>query len=173
MADEQNSYRQISHDLPPNAQNSDHLRTAGTALMGWWRATTLDALCVGLMWFVGLYFIHVPWAPLWALVAAVCQFVPGIGTAFAVCGPAIAAFFASIDTDLDKLWWTLGLYAFIAIVDGALIQPLLLKRSTLVPWWAAVLGPIAGGILLPPWGALLAPPVLAVIYALRNARRSR
>ncbi|WP_334241458.1 AI-2E family transporter [Terriglobus sp. ADX1] len=173
MADEQYPYRQANPYEAPPSQPSDHLRTAGTALMGWWRATTLDALCVGLMWFVGLYFIHVPWAPLWALVAAVCQFVPGIGTAFAVCGPAIAAFFASIDTDLDKLWWTLGLYAFIAIVDGALIQPLLLKRSTLVPWWAAVLGPIAGGILLPPWGALLAPPVLAVIYALRNARRSR
>lgn len=155
---------------PPPA---NHLKTAGFALLGWWRAATLDALCVGLLWFVGLYFIHVPWAPLWALVAAVCQFVPGIGTALSVCGPAIAAFFASIDTGYDKLWWTLGLYAFIAIVDGLLIQPLLLKRSTLVPWWAAMLGPVVVGILLPPWGALIAPPVLAVIFALRNGRSPR
>ncbi len=154
------------------ARAGGHLRTAGGALVGWWRATTLDALCVGLMWFVGLYFIHVPWAPLWALVAAVCQFVPGIGTALSVCGPAIAAFFASLDTDYDKLWWTLGLYGFIAIVDGLLIQPLLLKRETLVPWWAAMLGPIVGGILLPPWGALIAPPVLAVIFAFRRRNTS-
>ena len=150
----------------------EELRTAGGALLGWWRATTLDALLVGAMWFVGLYFIHVPWAPLWALVGAVCQFVPGIGTALSVCGPAIAAFFASVDTGLDKLWWTLGLYAVIAIVDGLLVQPLLLNRQTLVPWWAAMLGPIAGGIVLPPWGALLAPPLLAVVFALRARRKA-
>ncbi len=153
---------------PRQPGGTSSLRTAGGALLGWWRATTLDALAVGLMWWVGLYFIHVPWAPLWALVGAVCQFVPGIGTAVSVCGPAIAAFFASVDTGLDKLWWTLGLYALIAIADGLVIQPVLLKRQTLVPWWAALLGPIAGGILLPPWGALLAPPLLAVVFALRR-----
>ena len=149
---------------------ANQLAVAGGALLGWWRATTLDALIVGVMWFIGLSLIHVPWAPLWALIGAVCQFVPGIGTALSVCGPAIAAFFASVDTDLDKLWWTLGLYAVIAVVDGLLVQPLLLKRQTLVPWWAAMLGPIAGGILLPPWGALLAPPLLAVVFALRRGR---
>lgn len=145
-------------------------RRAGSALMGWWRATTLDALIVGSMWLIGLLLIGVPWAPLWAIVGAVCQFVPGIGTTISVCGPAIAAFFISVDTGLDKLWWTLGLYAFIVIVDGLVVQPMLLKRQTRVPWWAALLGPIVGGILLPPWGALLAPPVLAVVYALRRPR---
>lgn len=156
--------------MPDEITVKTHLQVAGGALMGWWRATTLDALIVGLMWFIGLYLIHVPWAPCWAIVGAVCQFVPGIGTALSVCGPAIAAFFASVDTGLDKLWWTLGLYAVIAIVDGLLVQPLLLKRTTLVPWWAALLGPIAGGIVLPPWGALLAPPLLAVVFALRRSR---
>ena len=146
------------------------LHVAGGALLGWWRATTLDALIVGCMWFVGLYFIHVPWAPLWALVGAVCQFVPGIGTALSVCGPAVAASFASMDTGFDKLWWTLGLYAVIAIVDGLLVQPLLLKRETLVPWWAALLGPIVGGIALPPWGALLVPPLLAIVFAFRKRK---
>jgi predicted PurR-regulated permease PerM len=155
-------------ELEKSSRYDDHLKTAGNALLGWWRATTLDALIVGAMWFVGLYLIHVPWAPLWALVGAVCQFVPGIGTSLSVCGPAIAAFFASTETDFDKLWWTLGLYGFIVIVDGLVIQPLLLKRQTLVPWWAAFLGPIVGAILLPPWGALIAPPLLAVVFAFRK-----
>lgn len=146
------------------------VRRAGVALMGWWRATTLDALIVGAMWLVGLWLIGVPWAPLWAIVGAVCQFVPGVGAAIGALGPVIAAFFVSVDTGLDKLWWTLGLYAFIAIVDGLVVQPMLLKRTTRVPWWAAMLGPIVGGILLPPWGALLAPPVLAVVYALRKPK---
>ena len=146
------------------------VRKAGTALAGWWRATTLDALFVVVMWLVGLWIIGVPWGPFWALIAAFCQFVPGIGTSIAACGPAIAAAFASSDTDFDKLWWTLGLFAVIAIVDGALVQPLLLKRTTRVPWWAAVLGPILGGVLLPFWGVLLAPPILAVVFAFRKPK---
>lgn len=148
----------------------EHVSKAGTALVGWWRATTLDALFVGAMWLIGLWIIHVPWAPLWALIAAFCQFVPGIGTSLAACGPAIAAAFASADTDFDKLWWTLGLFAVIAILDGAVVQPLLLKRTTRVPWWAAVLGPIVGGIIFPFWGVLLAPPILAVVFAFRKQK---
>ena len=147
-----------------------HARTAGTALGGWFRATLLDALIVGLLWLVGLLWIGVPLAPLWAVLAGLFQFVPGVGAVLGVCGPAVAAFFSSIDHDLDKLWWVLGLYALIAVTDGLLIQPLLLKRTTRVPWWAALLGPIAGGILLPPWGALLAAPLLAVVFAFRKPR---
>ena len=151
----------------------DRLRRAGGALMNWWRATTLDALLVGAMWLVGLLIIRVPLAPLWAFIAALCQFVPGIGIALAACGPVVSAAFASSDSDFEKVWWTLGLYGVIVILDGLVIQPLILKRHTRVPWWAALLGPIIGGILLPPWGALLAPPILAVIYALRKPPEQR
>ena len=147
-----------------------HARTAGTALGGWFRATLLDAVIVGLMWLLGLLWIGVPFAPLWAVLGALCQFVPGVGAVLGVCGPAVAAVFSSKDNSFDKLWWVLGLYAVIAVTDGLLIQPLMLKRTTRVPWWAALLGPIVGGILLPPWGALIAPPLLAVVFAFRKPR---
>ncbi len=145
-----------------------HLQTAGDALGGWFRAALLDALVVGALWLVGLLWIGVPFAPLWAVLGALFQFVPGIGAVLGVCGPAVAAVFSTNDNSYDKLWWVLGLYGFIAIADGLLIQPLLLKRKTRVPWWAALLGPIVGGILLPPWGALIAPPLLAVFFSLRR-----
>ena len=120
------------------------------------------------MWLLGLLWIGVPFAPLWAMLGALFQFVPGVGAVLGLCGPAVAAVFN--DNSFTKLWWVLGLYAVIAIADGLLIQPLLLKRTTLVPWWAALLGPIVGGILLPPWGALLAPPLLAVFFAFRKPK---
>ena len=63
-----------------------HARTAGTALGGWFRATLLDAAIVGLMWLVGLLWIGVPFAPLWAVVGGLCQFVPGVGAVLGVCG---------------------------------------------------------------------------------------
>jgi predicted PurR-regulated permease PerM len=57
------------------------------------------------------------------------------------------------------------LYAGIAVVDGFLLQPYLMKRVARVPMWASILTPIVLGILIPFWGVLLAPPLLAVVYA--------
>jgi len=41
-----------------------------------------------------------------------------------------------------------------------------------VPMWASILAPIVMGFVIPFWGVLLAPPLLAVLYAYR-ARRSQ
>lgn len=149
------------------------LRTAGGALMGWWRAMTLDALLVGLLWLVGLEVLHVPLAPFWALLGGVLQFVPGVGGMLAVAGPAISTAIAGGDDMWYHLAWVLGLYAMIVVVDGLLIQPLILKRTTLVPWWASLLGTVVLGFLIPGWGVLLAPPLLAVIYAFRKRGSTR
>lgn len=148
---------------------SEHpLRTAGNALLNWWRATTLDALIVGILWWIGCLLIGVPLAPLWGLIGGVMQFVPTFGPMLSVCGPVLAIFFS--DKDWYSLCWVLGLYGLIAAVDGLFIQPYLLKRTARVPWWAAFLGPILLGIVIPFWGVLLAPPLLAVIFAFRTPK---
>ena len=59
----------------------------------------------------------------------------------------------------------LMLYAAIAVIDGFLLQPYIMKRVASVPMWASLLTPIVLGILIPFWGVLLAPPLLAVAYA--------
>jgi predicted PurR-regulated permease PerM len=147
------------------------ISTAGHALMGWWRATTLDALIVGILWFIGLELIHVPLAPLWALLAAICQFVPNIGAMLGLIGPVLAVLFSG--HDVERLWWVLGLYGLIAILDGLLIQPYVLHRTTRVPWWAAFFGPIVLGIVIPFWGVLIAPPLMAVIFAFWQPKSRR
>jgi predicted PurR-regulated permease PerM len=158
---------------PPRIGEPDsHLRTAGGALMGWWRAVTLDALIVGVIWLVGLELLHVPLAPMWALIGGICQFIPGFGGMIAVAGPAIAAALAGGDDTLFHVAMVLGLYGLIAVLEGLVIGPLILKRTTLVPWWAALLGPIVLGILIPPWGVLIAPPLLAVVFAFLRKRNS-
>ena len=149
------------------------LRVAGGALLGWGKAVTLDALIVGVLWLVGLELLRVPWAPLWALLAAMFQFVPAFGGMLAVAGPAITAALTAEDDVLFHVAMVLGLYAVIVVLEGLVIQPLILRRTTLVPWWAALVGPIVGGLLFPPWGVLLAPPLLAVGFALWGRRRER
>jgi predicted PurR-regulated permease PerM len=42
-----------------------------------------------------------------------------------------------------------------------------------VPIWASILVPIALGIIIPFWGILLAPPLLAIFYAFRKPKSAR
>ncbi|HZC43151.1 MAG TPA: hypothetical protein VE195_03190, partial [Acidobacteriaceae bacterium] len=62
----------------------------------------------------------------------------------------------------------LGLYAVIVVIDQLGLQPWLMKKSTRVPIWASIFGPILLGIVIPFWGVLLAPPLLAIIFAFRR-----
>ena len=156
--------------VPPRPPSP--LRTAGHALMDWWRAATLDALIVGVLWLIGLELIHVPMAPLWALLGAFLQIIPVYGTMIALIGPALSVVFMG-----SEEWWrlglVLGLYGLIVMLEGLVIGPYLLHRKTRVPWWAAFLGPIVLGFLIPPWGVLLAPPLLAVIFAFYDRSKAK
>ena len=58
------------------SKGSLHLRTAGKALVNWWRAVTIQGLCVALLWLIGLLLLHVPLAPLWALIAGLMTAAP-------------------------------------------------------------------------------------------------
>ncbi|HLW54473.1 MAG TPA: AI-2E family transporter [Candidatus Angelobacter sp.] len=145
----------------------DHLRTTGSAIKNWFVAQCLDAAAVAVLWLIGLLVIGVPLAPLWALLAGVLQFVPHFGPPIAVIFPAMAGFFWTRN-HLGFLY-VLILFAVIMVLDGLLLQPYLMKRTAKVPFWASLLTPIAIVLLIPAWWAvLLAPPILAVIFAFRR-----
>jgi len=145
-----------------------HLRTAGTALFDWWKAVTIQGLCVGLLWLVGLLLLHVPLAPVWALIAGLMTLIPNFGGVIALIGPAFSILVTQ--GGLYRLCILLGMYAVIVVIDQLGLQPLIMKRVTRVPVWASILAPIVLGIIIPFWGILLAPPLLAVIYAFRRPR---
>ena len=148
----------------------EHFRITGGALKNWFVAQLQDSLAVGLLWLIGLLIIGVPLAPLWALLGALFQFVPQIGAVLGVIGPALTAMFKW--GDWEHPLYVLMLYALIAIVDGFLLQPYIMKRTAKVPVWASILAPIVLGMVIPFWGVLLAPPLLAVLYAYK-ARQAR
>jgi predicted PurR-regulated permease PerM len=147
----------------------DHLHLTGGALKNWFFAQVQDSLAVGLLWLMGLYLLKVPWAPLWALLAACLQIVPHLGPVLGLIGPVTAA--AVHWGDWQHPLYVLMLYAGIVVVDGFLLQPYLMKRVARVPMWASIFIPIGLGVLIPFWGVLLAPPLLAVVYAYK-ARQS-
>jgi predicted PurR-regulated permease PerM len=141
----------------------EHFRLTGGALKNWFLAQCQDALAVGLLWLIGLLWIKVPGAPFWALLATILQFIPHLGPVLGLTGPALAA--ALKWRDWEHPFYVLVLYAAIVVVDGFLLQPHLMKRTAKVPLWASILTPLVLGLLIPIWGVLLAPPLLAVIYA--------
>ena len=110
--------------------------------------------------------IRVPWAPFWAILGGLLQIIPTFGGMVALIGPVLAVAFSGHDE--WRLGLVLGLYGLIVILEGLVIGPYVLHRTTKIPWWAAFFGPIVLGILIPFWGVLLAPPLLAVIFAFRK-----
>jgi hypothetical protein len=68
-----------------------HLQFTGRALKNWLIAQFEDSLAVGALWLVGLYGARIPWAPLWAGLAAILQFVPHLGPVLGLIGPVLAA----------------------------------------------------------------------------------
>ena len=153
-----------------------HLRIAGGAVWGWLVAQFLDSVTVGLLWFVGLLLIKMPWpwALVWAVVGAVCQFIPHLGPVLGLIGPGMtaAAKITSNWENYEQLLYVLILYAVIMILDGFVLQPYFMRRKAQVPMWASILTPIVLGFVIPFWGLLLAPPLLAVVYAYK-ARRAK
>ena len=143
----------------------EHLSLTGRALKNWAIAQCQDSAAVGVLWLIGLYLLRVPWAPLWALLAAMLQFIPHFGPVLSVIGPVLAA--ALHWLDWQHPLYVLMLYALVAALDGFVLQPWLMKRTAKVPIWASIFAPIVLGFLIPFWGVLLAPPLLALIFTYR------
>ena len=148
---------------------SDHVRITAAALKRWAIAQLQDSLAVGLLWLIGLWIIHVPWAPLWAVLAAVLQIIPHLSPILGLLGPVLSA--ALRWQDWQHPLYVVILYAVIVVVDGFLLQPYIMRRVARVPMWASILVPLVLGFVFPFWGFLLAPPLLAVVYA-HKARRA-
>jgi predicted PurR-regulated permease PerM len=145
----------------------DHVRTTGGALRNWFVAQTQDAFAVAALWLVGLLILRVPLWYVWAPLAFIFQYVPHYGTILSLLGPAIAA-------GRSRGWmgfvYVLILYAVVVIVDGFVLQPMLMKRAAKVPVWASIVVPVVLGFVVPFWGVLIAPPLLAVFFTYWNRR---
>jgi predicted PurR-regulated permease PerM len=149
---------------------SRHVNITGQALKRWFVAQCYDSLAVGALWWVGLTYLHVPFAPFWAILAAVLQFIPQFGTVLSFFGPALAAL---VSDGLEGMLYVLILYGVVVVVDGLVLQPIIMRRTARVPIWASLIVPILLGIMFGFWGLLLAAPLLAVLYAYRAHNRAR
>jgi len=151
-------------------QFSRHINITGGALRDEPPPQRYDSAAVGALWWLGLDYLHVPWAPFWAVLASVLQFIPHFGPVLAFFGPAVAALFSD---GFEGVLYVLILYGVVIVTDGLLLQPTIMRRTARVPIWASLIVPILLSLFFGFWGLLLAAPLLAVIFAYRAYAKSR
>ncbi len=85
-------------------------------------------------------------------------------------GPGLVALFAG---GFEQFLYVLILYGIIIVIDGLVLQPVIMRRTARVPIWASLIVPILLSLIFGFWGLLLAAPLLAVTFAYRSYWKNR
>jgi predicted PurR-regulated permease PerM len=116
---------------------------------------TLICLLTGVFVFIALLIIGVDYPLLWALIAALMNYIPNIGSIIAAL-PAVL--FALVQLGFGGALWTLGSFMIVNNVLGNFIEPRIMGKglglSTLVVFlsllfWGFILGPVGMFLSVP------------------------
>jgi len=127
---------------------------------GWFGSKLLTCLYVGIATFIALYLFKVKYALSLSLLAAVLDFIPILGP---IIAGAIAFIFLALDSWVKAVFF---LVAFILIqqIEGAIVAPVLTKKFVGIPPVLVLLSVAIGGKLLGILGAVLAIPLIGILF---------
>jgi predicted PurR-regulated permease PerM len=118
----------------------------------------------GLVVGMGLWFIGVPSAPLWGILAMILRFVPYIGAVISAIFPLILA--AAVGPDWGMALWTGLLFLVLEPVVGQIIEPVLFSHSTGLSPVAVIASATFWTWLWGPVGLILATPLTICLVVL-------
>src|ERR1700681_3312064 len=113
---------------------------------------------------LGLWFIGVPSAPLWGILAMILRFVPYIGAVISAIFPLILA--AAVGPDWAMALWTGALFLILGPVVGQIIEPVLFSHSTGLSPVAVIASATFWTWLWGPVGLILATPLTICLVVL-------
>ncbi len=118
----------------------------------------------GIVVALGLFWIGIPYSPLWGFVAAVLRFVPFVGTLLAMVLPAALAFaqFAG----WSQLVATLGLFLGLDMLAAYVVEPIVIGAKTGVSSMAMLVSAIFWSWLWGPVGLVLSTPMTVCLAVL-------
>lgn len=131
----------------------------------WMQGQLLLGFLIGVLVYLGLTVLGVPYALLLAVLAALFELIPVFGPILAAI-PAVALGFVSGGVSLGFM--TLGLYAIIQQFENHLIYPLVVSKVVGVPPLLVIISLIAGGTLFGFLGVLLSVPLSAALVEYLN-----
>ena len=131
--------------------------------LSWWLiGKSLSMLFIGIVTWIGLYFIGVPLSLTLGLIAALLAFVPNFGP---IASAVPALLLAFIDSPI-KAVYVLILYIGVQLVESNLVTPMIERRTISLPPVLTIGAQLALGILIGAIGLVLATPILAVVMVL-------
>lgn len=126
----------------------------------WMQGQLLLAVLVGMLLYLGLTILGVPYALLLAVLAALFELIPVFGQ-FLAAIPAIAVAF--VEGGVTQSFMVMGLYVLVQQFEAHLIYPLVVKKVVGVPPLLVILALLVGAKLAGFVGVLLSVPVAAAI----------
>ena len=119
-------------------------------------------LFIGLVTWIGLYFIGVPLALTLGLIAGLLSFVPNFGPILSAVPAILLAF---IDSPISALY-TLILFVGVQLIESNLVTPMIERRTVELPPVLTIVSQLALTILFGAVGLILATPILSVVMVL-------
>lgn len=113
---------------------------------------------------IGLWFIGVPNALLWGVLATVLRFVPYVGPFIAALFPIALAF--AVDPGWTMLFWTVALILTAELVSNCIVEPRLYGSSTGISTVAILAAAVFWTALWGPIGLLLSTPLTVCLAVL-------
>lgn len=137
---------------------------AGTRVSRYLIAQLIVNVTYGIPIAIGLYFIGIPNAVLWGMLATVLRFVPYIGPWIAAAPPILLSF------AIAPGWWppaaTIGLFVVIELASNNVVEPWLYGSSTGLAPLAIILSTVFWTWLWGAGGLLLATPLTVCVAVL-------
>jgi len=127
---------------------------------------TIFSLLTGLVIGGLLYWLKVPYAPLWALLAFLFNFIPNIGS-FIAAVPAITVTF--ITQDGSTFSWVVLIYVVVNLVVGNIIEPRIMGKGLGLSALVVFLSLVFWGFVLGPMGMLLSVPLTMIVKIVLSA----
>ena len=132
---------------------------------GYIRGQIIMSSCMGVMQFVGMSILGVPYAPLIGMLAFILEFIPDIGTIITGFVAVVIALTVSWQLAVVTLIYTI----IVDCIEGYVLSPRIIGRAVEIKPVVTLLAMIAGSELFGIWGAVLAAPTVGLIQALVGA----
>jgi predicted PurR-regulated permease PerM len=154
--------------LFPAARRDDVVRVMDDIRSAWWgwlAGVAVDMVVSGTLLYIGLRIIDLDFAVLFATLTAVFVVVPYLGSIASGVPPVLFA----LSISPEKAALTLGVYVLVQQLEGNLIVPLVMSRTTSLHPAVILGGVVVVGKLLGFLGLLVAVPTISAVFILVRA----
>jgi predicted PurR-regulated permease PerM len=138
------------------------LDSLSATLRRWTLGRLLLMLGNGILTSIGLWVLDIPLALTLGLIAGVLNFVPNLGPIIA----SIPAILVALLQSPSQAIYVAILYLALQAVDGYIFTPLVQQQAVNLPPALTIAAQLLMGVLLGPWGLVLATPLVAASIVL-------